>query len=309
MHPLIRFFIVCSAVVVFAWASQAQAQISVVNSAVTGNLQESQGGGDASFTISNYNNTGGEYLLLAVTAVSGTNSANNSLTIPSSGISVTFGNGGGGSDALTMVAEVGQTDTRYYTSIWVLTDPFAGQADLTFDFNADIASGTTGGAAAWQFGVVSLVNVNEATNGNGIIYNAAMPQNGDLITTADAPGLDANSFFFLSQATINSITIPNYLTPTSAPPNPPPPSGSTVNLFGEDDPAGGGVRSYNALYAELEAADLDINGDLQIIGNGTTRSAASRRAIILDGILIPEPSSAAMLIGAFGLLAFRRFRK
>ena len=276
----------------------ASADIIVVNTADSGNLSSTTTGGNDSGAIAGYNNTGGEYLVLALTAGSGTNSTSSALSIPASGIDVTFG-----AQTFTKVAELGQTVKTFYTSVWILKDPVSGTDDITINFNANISSGLlpdTTRTAAWQFGVVSLKNVNETAgaNADGVLIVQAIGQTG---TTLTNPALNDNDFVLMSEtAGATDIGLPNYVTPTGT-------AGSTVELYGDNNPTGGGSRGFSVSYAALVGGDISGAGDTVVISaNGITKSSANRVAVAFDGV-VPEPASLVLL--ALGGLALLRRKK
>jgi len=266
-------------------ASMAQAQIQVVNSATSGNIQSPASATDDLYSIANYDNTGGEYIAVVVAAAS-----QNSLSLPSAGsMTVTFDGA-----AMTNISLAGGD---YGAGIWILKDPTDGVGEFVFDFNTNISGES--GDVGWQVGLISLSGVNESAgaNNDGIIIQDSMDQAGETFT---APELSAGDFFLMGNGALNSIGLPNYLTQTGESP-----SGSTVNFFGDNDPAGGGNRSYNAEYAILENGDMSglLNNEAIFSSSGKTRNGV-RPLIFLDAI--PEPTSAAMMLGALGLLALRR---
>jgi hypothetical protein len=173
---------------------------------------------------------------------------------------------------------------------------------VTFDFNTNISQGLlpdTNGTTAWHFGVVSLVNVNETAgaNNDGIIVSQNLGATGTTLTHAD---LNADDFVFMSETAILDISQPNYVTPTGLAP-----TGSTMNFYGDNDAPGSGSRGFSVSYAALAPGDISGGDTVIISSNGTTRTAASRRALVFDGV-VPEPVSATLMLTGAGMMMLRR---
>jgi len=219
----------------------------------------------------------------------------NSLNLPLNGTGISASFDGDSIDILPTF-NTNYANTNYWAGIYVLETPSAGTGTLSFDFNANI-SGTPGagdppnpsGTTTWQIGVFSLSNVDLT---NPILVEDYMSSGGETYTD---PLLSAGDFFLMGQSAFGDFGTPNYTTE----------DGSQVVFF--NNQSANGSRSYQSEYAILTEDDL-VGTSITFDSNGTTRGSGSRPTIIFNSVLIPEPTSGALLMGAFGLLALRRRR-
>ncbi|MEM1059764.1 MAG: PEP-CTERM sorting domain-containing protein [Verrucomicrobiota bacterium] len=266
-------------------ALPTQGQISLVNTFDSGNLTSTNNAGNTgtndSFSTT-YDNMGANYMAVVLTVVSV-----NNLNLPSNGtgVSVTFA---GTPVTIASAFDSGYSNNSFWSAIYLLESPAAGSGTFDFNFNANITDPADDATSSWRLGIFSLDGVDLS---NPVLVTDLMSTGGE---TYSDPALSAGDFFIQGQAAFNTIGAPNYQTPED----------SAQLLY--DAQSVNGTRTYQAEFGTLVAGDVVGDSVLFDPKGTTTRGSARRPTVIFNAI--PEPTSAALLFGAVGLLALRRRR-
>ncbi len=253
----------------------AQGAIIVGNTGTSGNLDSVDAGNESgSFSFDN----NGEFLVVTMAGASNDNSVP---TVNAANISVTFN-----SVALTL-AGFQQRSNDQIAGVWYLTNPAVGEFTLSLNFNQNAFTGdaTTGD---WQFGAISLSNVNESDPIAGLLTTNS--GTADQTITPQTPGeINSGDFLAVGIGTTGNHTANHYQTV------------STLQTdFYSEDPA----SPYSSIYQVLTAADIDGLGSVLLDEVGNTIGTSQATVGVVFNV-VPEPTSVVLLSMGFAMLIYR----
>ena len=255
----------------------AGAKVIVNNTQSSGEILAAAGNDSATMS---YNNNGD--FLAAVVTVSG----NDGVTRPVPTPTVSFG-----PDNLIQQAS-GQRRAHGWSSIFYLADPTAGAQTFSVDFGASAVSEDNG---AWEFGVLSLSNVDET---DPIASSDGWDRNQTHTFTSSVPGgIDTLDLLLVGSAAEYEHPDPHWHVPTD----------SQTSFYYNGSPTGANRHEYNAMYANLADGDLSgTSNDELLISQAPESRLGGYSGVVFNGI-IPEPATLTLL-GVGGLLLGNRRR-
>jgi len=272
-----RAFGMVLAVAAFLFFLQpARAQITWGNFDSSGSLAGSAG--DDSFTTGAFINNG-DFLVVSLGAGDDNGDLLPDLTPPT----VTFG-----SQVMTLAGD-NQRSNRDYAAIYYLENPNMGSFTFTVDFGADVMD--TDGAI--NVGYLSLFNVDET---NPIAASGPIQNNATETISAISDPVLAGDLLLVSITADNSIDYPQYTTATGQP------TDTSTQIYSGS--LTGNPRDVQSYFVSLVDGDIDGAGDVVL----SLEDARSETGLGIVFNAIPEPTSAAMILGGLALIALRRRR-
>ncbi|WFB36173.1 PEP-CTERM sorting domain-containing protein [Kiritimatiellota bacterium B12222] len=248
---------------------------------VSGNLATVDGNEAGSFNYANP--VSGEFLVVTLAGQAAGNTVNNNYN--SANISVTYNN-----VALTL-GTFGTNSNDGFAGVWYLSDPIADGSAYSLDvsFTPGIFSGEAA-SGSWQFGAISLSNVNEADPFASVVSAGASVTDQDFSISPDGgQTINAGDFLVLTD-TIQAVSLGGNHFETAT-------DGQTDLYHFEDG------NGYSSIYQVLTSSDI-LGGDVPMtdVNNGNKYLA---QGLVINAI--PEPSSFALiLLSMFAVVAFRR---